>query len=225
MQDIWLIFNKEWFTFRKSDLGVFIIYLLMIIAWSFLFAYNIDVKQSEYGYLWLVFYSVIVCGNFSFSAFVSERMLGSLEILLTSGISRRAIIAGKVLFVATMSSSMGFMCYILSIIINALKFSTAPHLIPDIIAFGEELLLYTGACFMNTTTSAWLSLRISNPRLVPFVNLLVLGLVIVLFSFISEFIFLSIWTLTTTVIILGIGFYYLAAKDYQSERVIQPIVY
>ena len=92
MKDFLLIIRKEWTGFSKSDCGIFFIYGILVLAWSFLLSTNITMLLTGTEYLWLVFFSVIVSGNFSNTTFVAERMNGSLEILLTSGIARNAIL-------------------------------------------------------------------------------------------------------------------------------------
>ena len=99
MRDILLIIKKELTGFIKSDRGIFILYGILVVAWSFLIYSNMNTLTSKTGYLWLVSFSVIVSGNFSTTTFVSERMSGSLEILLTSGVTRRCILLGKILYV------------------------------------------------------------------------------------------------------------------------------
>jgi ABC-type transport system involved in multi-copper enzyme maturation permease subunit len=91
-----LMFKKEWLNFISGDRSVFIIYLILVAGWGVLLATAHD-SGTTAAPLWIVFFSVIVAVNFSSTVFVLERMSGSLEILLTCGISRSAILYGKML--------------------------------------------------------------------------------------------------------------------------------
>ena len=87
MNQCLLVLRKEWLNFVCSDRSVFFIYLFLVAGWGMLLA-TMDHGGSIGSPLWLVFFSVIIAANFSTTVFVSERMSGSLEILLTSGLSR-----------------------------------------------------------------------------------------------------------------------------------------
>ena len=224
MKDIWLIVRKEWKGFAKSDRWIFVIYGILVLAWSFLLSQNISVLSSRTGYLWLAFFSVIISGNFSNTTFVAERMSGSLEILLTSGISRQSILSGKMFFIVIMSTVMGIFCYIIALAINSLKGENIGILL-RIIPVWEELILYISACFMNAACGAWLSVRINTPRLLPFVNLFVLVIIVIIHGVLSEVFSLSLWSLIIALALTGAFFCFFAFRDFKSERVIQPVVY
>lgn len=224
MKDIRLIVRKEWRGFAKSDRWIFVIYGILILAWSLLLSKNMGILSSGAGYLWLAFFSVIISGNFSNTVFVAERMSGSLEILLTSGVSRQSILNGKILFIIIVSTVMGALCYFVALGLNVLKGENVSVLI-KIIPIGEELILYISACFMNAACGAWLSVRISNPRILPFVNLFVLLVIIIIHGVLSEIYSFTLWSLIIVIAITGVLFYLFAYRDFKSERVIQPIVY
>ena len=224
MKDIWLIIRKEWIGFSKSDRGIFFVYGILVLAWSFLLSTNITMLLTGTEYLWLVFFSVIVSGNFSNSTFVAERMNGSLEILLTSGVARNAILSGKIAFVIIMSTVLGLVCYMLALVLYVVQ-GESLHLIYSITPIGKEIILYTIACFMNATCGAWLSVRINNPRLLHFINLFVLGLVVILHAVLSAVFTFTLWSLIIALAVCGVLFYVFAVRDFGSERVIQPVVY
>ena len=224
MNDIRLMVRKEWKCFAESDRWIFVIYGILVLAWSFLLSQNISILSSRTGYLWLAFFSVILSGNFSNTIFVAERMSGSLEILLTSGISRVSILSGKMLFIVIMSTVMGVCCYIIALAINALKGENIAVLL-RVLPLGEELVLYIVACFMNAACGAWLSVRINTPRILPFVNLFVLVIIVIIHGVLSEFFSLSLWSLILVLALTGAFFCVFAFRDFRSERVIQPVVY
>jgi ABC-type Na+ efflux pump permease subunit len=224
MNDIWLIVKKEWVGFVKSDKWIFVIYSVLIIAWSFLAASNLAALVSGAGYLWLVFFSVIISGNFSNSTFVAERMNGSLEILLTAGISRQGILFGKIFFIVLISSILGVLCYTAALVITVFQGQDLGVMFL-ILPVGKAMSLYAVACFMNAACGAWLSIRITNPRLLPFVNLFVLFIIVVMHSVLSDVFSLSLWSLAVSLAVAGGVFTFLALKEFKSERVVQPVVY
>ncbi len=224
MRDIWLIIRKEWIGFAKSDRGIFFVYGILVLAWSFLLSTNITMLLTGAEYLWLVFFSVIVSGNFSNTTFVAERMNGSLEILLTSGVTRNAILSGKIAFVIIMSTVLGLVCYVLALALYVVQ-GESLHLIYSITPIGKEIILYITACFMNAACGAWLSVRINNPRLLHFINLFVLGIIVILHAVLSAVFTFTLWSLIIALVVCGVLFYVFAIRDFKSERVIQPVVY
>jgi ABC-type transport system involved in multi-copper enzyme maturation permease subunit len=180
--------------------------------------------SSKTGALWLAFFSVIISGNFSSTTFVAERMNGSLEILLTSGVSRQSILSGKIAFIVIMSTVMGILCYFFALGVRSVKGDQISILLKIVPVWGV-IILYMTACFLNASCGAWLSVRINSPRLLPFVNLVVLGIIVVVHELLSYKISLSLWSLSCVLTVVGALFYMLALKDFRGEGVIQPLVY
>src|SRR5512142_64214 len=117
MRDALLIFKKEWASLIGSDRGLFVVYFVLITGWGCLLATwraaavplgagsaaSFDLVAT----IWYASFSVIVAATFSNTAFVSERVSGSLEILLTCGISRSGILYGKIAFIFFMTGLVG----------------------------------------------------------------------------------------------------------------------
>jgi hypothetical protein len=82
--------------------------------------------------------------------------------------------------------------------------------------------LYLAACFVNASCCAWLSVRLANPRLSHFANLLVLSFVVGGHAVLSAVWPLSLWTLPLALALIGALFLFLAVRDFSGERVIQP---
>jgi ABC-type Na+ efflux pump permease subunit len=177
---------------------------------------------AETGALWLVFLSVIVSGNFAATVFAAERMTGSLEVLLTSGLSRRAILAGKILYIVAMSIALGALCYLLAVVWSVAG-GVPLSLFARTIPVANHALLFAGACYMNASCGAWLSMHLANPRLANFANLLVLALVIAVHAAAAEVLPLSTWVLPAAFAALGAVFQLAATRAFRSERVIHPL--
>jgi ABC-type transport system involved in cytochrome c biogenesis permease component len=217
MNDVLAILRKEWRNFAGSEKGVFAVYAILIFVWSFLPLYNNLGSFALGGAVWWLFFSVIVSGNFANTVFVSERMSGAMEILLTSGFSRNGVLFGKVLFVMIMSGVIGALCFGLSFVWICLSDHAAFLFGPSLV---YAALLYASGTFMNAGAGAWMSIRLSSPRLIPFVNILFVGLVCGVYYELS---FISEWMLPVLLMAAGCGFCALAKRDFDGEKIIAPI--
>jgi ABC-type transport system involved in multi-copper enzyme maturation permease subunit len=109
VQSIKSIVIKEWKCFVGSDRGLFFFYGILMVSWSMFLAFREQPDDLSAPW-WLIFFSVVVTANFSNTVFISERINGALEILISSGHSRMAILYGKIFFILIMSIVMGLFC-------------------------------------------------------------------------------------------------------------------
>jgi len=224
MKGIGIIIKNEWLNFIRSDRGVFLVYGILIAVWSIVLASNLHRSAFETNTLWWIFFSVIVSGTFSNTTFVSERLSGALEIVLTCGLSRAAILAGKVVFIICMSVLFGLLCYGCALAEAAMTrfVPTAGMTAGDAAAL---VALYLAACYMNAACGAWLSIRLGNPRLSHFANLLVLGLIVGTHALLAAFVLIPAWALPAALVCMGTLFMLFALRDFASERVVQPYAF
>ena len=105
MKELKTVIYKEWKCFIGSDReSLFFIQFLYYPGVSFwLVAMTRLCEQVLFG----LCFSVVVAANFSNTVFISERISGALEILITSGLSRSSILFGKMSFVMGMSLVIG----------------------------------------------------------------------------------------------------------------------
>ncbi|MDO5576562.1 MAG: ABC transporter permease subunit [Fibrobacter sp.] len=209
------VFTKEWKAFAGSDHSTFILYIILVVSWSFLIV-NSD-AQVNTGPLWLVFFSVIVAANFSNTVFISERVTGILEIFITSGISRDSILFGKMIFVFLMSSFMGILC----ILLGMLWQKSMPEFGVSSIGM-YEIVIYLTSAVLNIGTSAFLSVKMANPRLLHFANILITAFVVVVYMIICQFLSLPEYLLPAVLVFTGS---LLARREFNSERILQPIIF
>ncbi|MBN1576121.1 MAG: hypothetical protein JW913_06195 [Chitinispirillaceae bacterium] len=212
------ILRKEWRCFLGSDRGIFILYAVLIVSWSIMLAAPGD-NAIQAGPLWLVFFSVVISANFSNTVFIAERVNGILEILLTSGLSRRDILYGKMIFVAGMSVGIGLLCAAVSPVWRLALYREAAWTLT-----GEAILLYCSAVFMNTASSAYLSVRMGNPRLLHLANLLLLGVLVTLHFVASHYFTPPPFVLPLALLLIGCLATAAARKLYESEKILQPVV-
>jgi len=217
MKGIGVVVAKEWKCFTGSDHGMLILYFVLVMIWSTLIATRTS-EQFDSGPLWLVFFSVVITANFSNSIFISERVSGALEILITSGLSRNAILYGKLLFILGISILFGALCIGLSILLGTFVFLNETSTV-DFSAF----LLYTASAFLNVSSSAYFSVRLSNHRLLHFMNMFLLGCIVGAFMIVSGFFYISIFYLIAVLTGISAVFCWGAQKLFHSEKIIQPV--
>ncbi len=212
-----VIVRKEWKNFLGSERGVFVIYAVLVLFWSFL-PLNKDLGN---GPIWWLFFSVIISGNFSNTVFVSERLSGSMEILLTCGFSRDAVLFGKVAFVLLMSIAIGAACFSLSLVWLLLA-SGLSHVSVSSETLSSAALFVAGA-LMNVSCGAWLSIRLQSPRIIPFMTIIILALVVSGFSGLASVCHAPQWILGLVLAAAGGVFLFFAKKEFHGEKVIAPI--
>ncbi|NLG19182.1 MAG: ABC transporter permease subunit [Fibrobacter sp.] len=219
MKSVINVLRKEWLCFKGSDKGVFGLYLILILSWSLLLGTGGQETGIKTGPLWLIFFSVVVAANFSNTVFISERVTGSLEILITSGLSRNSILYGKMLFVSVMSIVIGGICLALGLLWSELIFKTGGgH------ADSVDFLIYACSVFVNVSNSAYLSVRIANPRLIHFANMFILAVIIFSYMALSSYFPVPPVYLILVLLFLGTVFTLLARREFNSERILQPVI-
>ena len=223
MNSILLIFRKEWLNFCRSDRSVFIVYLFLIAGWGMLIA-TTEGQSAKSAALWLVFFSVIIAANFSSMVFVAERMTGSLEILLTSGLSRGAILYGKVAFVTAMTLAIGTLCALVGIFLRPLVGAEHGPALPDG-AVISSVVLYIAAAVFNAASSACFSVWLPNPRLLHFVNFLILAAVMSVYTALSGAFSLPLHAVSVLLFATGAVFLALGRRAFESERIAKPVIF
>lgn len=218
-----LIFQNELNSYFNSDRALFLAHTILILSFGSIYASRFKDIASDMGVVWLVSFSVIVSSNFSYSTFVSERMNGMLEILLVSGIQRRDILLGKVLFATLFSSLMGIFIYIVAILFNVSLGEVNSFNIWDTLI--SVFPIYLSACIFNINVSAWLSVKLPNPRILTFVNLFVIIIIASINMFVTQSLGLTGNVIIPVLSLGGVIFYFLALKEYRSENVTKPLIF
>jgi hypothetical protein len=218
MRQIGTIVGKEWSCFAGSEKGVFVVYAVLLGVWSFLPRQNALNGFGPVAAMWWMSLSVIVCSSFANSVFVAERISGSMEILLTSGFSRNAVIIGKIAFVVLMSAGLGLGCTLLSL---AWPLGSLPPFFVQSELMG--LLLYFGGAFMGASAGAWMSIQFSSPRIMPFANLFLVIALCSAYYGVDHFFTLPLSALFCGTVVVGCAFLWRAQRDFHGEKVIAPV--
>ncbi len=218
MSEIRVIVRKEWRNFAGSERGVFVVYGALVLAWSLLVRNNILNSSTLFTGIWWLSLSVLVSSTVANSVFVTERLSGSMEILLTCGFSRSAVLYGKVLFVVFVSIALGALCSGLALVWSI---GDNPALFLRGILGNADL--YCGGAFLSATAGAWLSIRFSSPRIIPFVVLILVSGVCGAYLVVAQFTGLPEWALFLLTLVIGGGLLGLAKKDFHGEKIIAPL--
>lgn len=212
-----VVFAKEWKVFLGADRGIFFLYAFLILSWSFMLI-TPGTTFAQSGDLWLIFFSVIVSANFTNTVFIAERINGNLEILITSGITRKAMLSGKMLFTAGMSIVIGGICCGLSFVWNHVLGDGTPLTLDS-----GDFLSFVLAVFFNTASGAYFSVKLANPRVLHLSNLLLLAGVVTAYSLLDSYIPLPSWSLQLVLALPAGALTLLAYRIYESEKLLQPV--
>lgn len=219
MNGVLTILQKEWRCFLGSDRGIFLLYGVLMLSWSVMLASPGDAAEQT-GQIWFIFFSVVISANFSNTVFIAERVNGILEILLTSGLSRKQILYGKMLFVAGMSIGIGSICIVVSNLWRYLLYDNQSGTL-----YVTDVIVYCCAVLMNTASSAYFSVKMTNPRLLHLLNLLILGTIVVLHTIATGFIPLPVWALPVLLLAVAMWGTLAARRLYESEKILQPVLF
>jgi ABC-type Na+ efflux pump permease subunit len=216
MQSIKSIIIKEWKCFVGSDRGLFFFYGILLVSWSMFLALREQPVEMSAPW-WLIFFSVVVTANFSNTVFISERINGSLEILISSGHSRMAILFGKIVFILIMSIVMGLFCVTAGTFIRG-------YLTEKSVSFEVmDIAVYIAAALFNTAGAAFLSVRMGNPRLLHIANMVMLTTIVIIHSVLSAFFNVPIYMLTSLLLLASGIFLVAAMREFNSERILRPV--
>ena len=221
MRDLLIVLRNEWRSFLCSDRGLFVVYGVMIVGWGFLIA-TWRSYVLFFAPFWLASFSVIIAATFANSVFVSERISGSLEILLTCGISRSGILCGKLAFIFITTMIVGALCMGLASVVRHILFGAMAG--ADAIIGASGIAVYCGATFLTAASSAYFSVLLPNPRILHFINLLIVIFLVSLHSILTSFWPIPLFVLALLLLLIGTAFLFLAKKEFEGERITKSII-
>jgi len=226
MTGLTAILRKEVKNLFNSGWGVFFINALIVSGWSFMLFYEHRFGAGDLG-IWLAFFAVVVSANFSATVFISERVSGTLEVLIVSGVTRDAVLFGKVFFVAGAAMAMGVVCAALSAVwVCLLSGPGMGAAASDIAAWSGRMAigapLYAGAAALNVSASAYLSMRMGNPRFLQFANLVMTAAVLAAYWVTPASAGAS---LALIFFALSAVFLFLARREFAGERITRPVIF
>ena len=216
------VLQTELTLFFQSDPGTFLIHAFILASWSAMMAFRGVAGNPTTDAIWWIFFSIVITSNYTTTTFIAERLNGSWEILLTSGISRSAFLLGKVIFMMILAACWGYACLCLA--------DLGSRLLPGAIrpiAFMEQQInvaLFLAASFMNISFGAFMSVTLTNPRLFPFLSMILLSLLVAIYwagvmQFGGQLI-----ALLPVLLLIGSVFLIMAWRLFHSEKIVRPMV-
>jgi len=212
-----------------ADRSQFIIYTVMSAVWGLALFLSGNSDGDVGARFWCVFFAVIVTSVFSGTVFISERVSGTLEVLITSGVSRDAVFFGKLIFVAAMSLAVGLLCAVFEsawCCVLVLNMDFLLYFLP----YGfSDVVLYAATVYLNAAVGAYLSVRMSNPRFLHFINVLITAVLVALYTW-------SSWSwsaprehywpvLAAGFMLIGVVFTFLGRREFMGERITRPVIF
>jgi ABC-type transport system involved in multi-copper enzyme maturation permease subunit len=231
MTGLTAILRKEVKNLFNSGWGGFLINVLIAVVWSFMLLIQHFTVLGGVTGVWLVFFAVIVAANFSGTVFISERVSGTLEVLIVSGVTRDAVLFGKVIFVVAATIAMGVVCLAISAVWEVLISVAVGEQVESLWDFAvwsyHISQMYVGAAVMNVSASAYLSVRMSNPRFLHFANLFITGALMTLYELVVVFASGEQYRIALVLVFLALGavFLALARREFAGERITRPVIF
>jgi ABC-type transport system involved in multi-copper enzyme maturation permease subunit len=219
MTGLLTIIRKELKCFG-GDKGQFLIYALMSALWSLALFLDGAAGGAMGVRFWSVFFAVIVAAGFSGTVFISERVTGTLEVLLTSGVSRGAVFFGKMVFATGMSTAVGALCAFFALLWGFAFGAGAP-----IWLGASDAALYVSTVYLNAAVSACLSVRLGNPRFLHFINLFITAALLAAYSAVWALYAVPWPALAAGFLLTGALFTFLARREFAGERVTRPVIF
>ncbi len=222
MSELFLIYKQELLSFLKSGKSSLLLLAFTTLAWGGFITNKIETIDDPSSYLWVLFFSLVAGAGLTTSVFVRERVSATLEVLLHSGLERNSILLGKLLFTTSMTLLVGVGAFSISFIVRSILYKDSGQLFDEI---GVVISLYSASTILVSNSSALLSMVLSNPRLVQFVNFSLLTVVSVLFGLFSPQGRISLWILSFSLIILSAILFFFTKRAFRNEKIIQPLIY
>lgn len=88
-----------------------------------------------------------------------------------------------------------------------------------------DFITYAASAFVNVAGSAFLSVRMPNPRLLHLANLFLTGCVIAVYTILSLYYPVPDLILPLLLILVGMVSSVLAKNEFNSERILQPVIF
>ncbi len=216
------IFKFELRAFLKSGVSSLLLLVITSLIWGGVIAGKVETIQFADSWLWVIFFALVAGAAFSTTVFVRERLSSTMEILLISGVERASILWGKLIFTTTFTIFTGLLAFAMAWICRSLILQL-PFFLPRELL--QTLTLFIASSFCVSSSSAMLSLSLANPRLVQFLNFLILTVLSTIFALISSFFDVSLYLFALIEIIFGILFSIISQFQFSRETIIQPLVY
>jgi|GEM_PF-1977401 len=227
MDDFYIIFSHELKSLAKSAKSTILSLVLVSLFWGLFLSYNMLEFQNSI--IWIIVSALVTSSGFANVSFARERLSGSWEILLASGISRKTIFWAKLAFTQTATFFCGIITLTIAYAVMCAIFLFAPYY--DLI-FIDALLFLCTALSINAMTAYFTIINV-NMRAVQLINMLAISVCITVIHYIcgmdSGVYVFELWTdwakIIATLLIPAIVFLFLCNKTLYDDKTTLPITY
>jgi len=219
--DFLTIFNYELKSLVKSAKSTIFSFALTSFFWGIFFSLNIFSGEREYfALVWLLFFALLACAGFAGVSFVRERLSGSWEILIASGISRKTIFAAKFVFVQTASFLWGILTLLIAYIAAFYVWNFYVEIsLPFVLA-----VFFFAALAINAIT-AYLTIINVNQRAIQLINFAVTTALSLALYFIDYEQISGKLTIIAIILIPSVIVLLLAPKALYDDNIVQRVIY
>jgi len=219
--DFLLVFNYELKALVKSTKATTLSLATVSVFWGIFFSLNIfSGAQNAFTLVWLLFFALLASAGFASVSFIRERLSGSWEILMASGIERKTVFWAKLIFAQTASFLWGAATLLIAVLLAV--FLWRFHIETS---FLFMLSLFFAASLSINAITAYLTIINLNPRAIQLINFAVMtALSMALFpidydAFSGKAIILGI-VLSPAVFALS-----LVPKALYDDKIVQRVIY
>jgi len=227
MDDFYIIFRHELKSLAKSAKSTILSLVLVSLFWGLFLSYNM--LEFQKSIIWIIISAFVASSGFANVSFARERLAGSWEILLASGISRKTIFWAKLAFTQTATFFCGMITLTVAYAVMYIDLLFAPYY--DLI-FIDALLFFCTALSINVLTAYFTIINV-NMRAAQLINMSVISVCIMAVHYVCDMdegaYAFELWTDWAKIIIImlipAIPFLFLCPRALYDDKTTLPIVY
>lgn len=216
------IMKFEFRSLIKSGPSAIALLVFTALLWSNYVSSQVTSIEDVGSFLWVISFAFVMTAGISYSVFIRERTNGALEILLTSGIEKLAIIQGKILFATIVSSLMGVTSFLVAFFIKYVIFREEFYAWSELF---DILIMYIGSAVFITSLSAFYSLLLKTPRLIQFLNFMTIGILSSIYMVFNILLETRLEYFAITLLFLSAILNKISSKLFLREQVIEQVVF
>ena len=164
--DFFTIFNYELKSLIKSTKSTVLSLAIVSLFWGIFFSLNIFSEDgSGFALVWLLFFALLASAGFAGISFVRERLSGSWEILIASGIERKTIFLAKFIFAQGASFFWGVITLLIAVSAAVFLWDFSVE-----ISFFFVLAVFFFASLSVNAITAYFTIINVNPRAIQLIN-------------------------------------------------------
>ncbi|MCL1945580.1 MAG: ABC transporter permease [Chitinivibrionia bacterium] len=219
--DFLTIFNYELKSLAKSAKSTIFSLAFTSFFWGIFFSLNIFTDaRKEFLLVWLLFFAFLASAGFAGVSFVRERLSGSWEILIASGISRKTIFVAKFIFVQSAS----FLWGTLTLLIAYLSAFYVWNFYVEI-SLPFVFAIFFFASFSINAITAYLTIINVNPRAIQLINFAIMSVLSTTIYFIDYEQIFGKLAIIFIILVPSVFVFFLVPKALYDDKIVQKIIY